>query len=230
MDLLLGKLVELLPDSPRAGVLLVADLHLGKPAHFSMFGAPVPEAGQRIGSGDLLANSAQYEGEDVLLTTRIAKVCQKKGCFFVAQHGADSVRVTFKDYGFFIPSDSGGKTVTLAGIFERKPLSPEQAAHLAEDMGEAPPENPPANGGGDRPYPPRLPPSRFSGFHGIRGPPRCLPARLAAPSPTASRPQPAAASSEICRRSHCRKPEEMIEAERSTGGDATPRRWECQPR
>ena len=80
----------------------------------------------------------------MLLTTRIAKVCQKKGCFFVAQHGADSVRVTFKDYGFFIPSDSGGKTVTLAGTFARKPLLPEQAAHLAEDMGEAPPENPPA--------------------------------------------------------------------------------------
>jgi hypothetical protein len=117
--------------------VLVTDTH-------EVFGALLPEAGQPIGIGDLLANSPQYEGKDVLLTTRIAKVCQKKGCFFVAQHGADSVRVTFKDYGFFIPSDSGGKTVTLSGIFERKPLSPEQAAHLAEDMGEAPPENPPA--------------------------------------------------------------------------------------
>ena len=117
--------------------VLVTDTH-------EVFGAPLPEAGQPIGIDDLLANSPQYEGKDVLLTTRIAKVCQKKGCFFVAQHGADSVRVTFKDYGFFIPSDSGGKTVTLAGTFARKPLSPEQAAHLAEDMGEAPPENPPA--------------------------------------------------------------------------------------
>ena len=117
--------------------VLVTDTH-------EVFGALLPEAGQPIGIDDLLANSPQYEGKDVLLTTRIAKVCQKKGCFFVAQHGADSVRVTFKDYGFFIPSDSGGKTVTLSGIFERKPLSPEQAAHLAEDMGEAPPENPPA--------------------------------------------------------------------------------------
>ena len=109
-----------------------------------IFGAPLPEAGTPIELGDLLANSAQYEGRDVLLQTRIAKVCQKKGCFFIAQHGADSVRVTFKDYGFFIPSDSGGKTVTLAGTFSRKPLSAEQAAHLAEDLGEAPPENPPA--------------------------------------------------------------------------------------
>jgi hypothetical protein len=109
-----------------------------------VFGAPLPESGDYVELGDLLANSGQYEGQDVLLTTRIAKVCQKKGCFFVAQHGADTVRVTFKDYEFFIPSDSGGKTVTLAGTFSRKPLSPEQAAHLAEDMGEAPPENPPA--------------------------------------------------------------------------------------
>ena len=107
--------------------VLVTDTH-------EVFGAPLPEAGQPIGIGDLLANSAQYEGRDVLLTTRIAKVCQKKGCFFVAQHGADSVRVTFKDYGFFIPSDSGGKTVTLAGTFARKPLSPEQAAHAGIDF------------------------------------------------------------------------------------------------
>lgn len=109
-----------------------------------IFGAPLPEAGQPIGLDDLLASSADYEGKDVLLTTRIAKVCQKKGCFFVAQHGADTVRVTFNDYSFFIPSDSGGKTVTLAGTFTRKPLSAEEAAHLAADLGEAPPENPPA--------------------------------------------------------------------------------------
>ena len=117
--------------------VLVTDTH-------EIFGAPLPETGTPVELGDLLANSAQYEGEDVLLTTPIAKECQKKGCFFVAQHGADTVRVTFKDYEFFIPSDSGGKTVTLAGTFSRKPLSKEQAAHLAEDMGEAPQENPPA--------------------------------------------------------------------------------------
>ena len=109
-----------------------------------IFGAPLPENGLPVELGDLLENSAQYEGKDVLLTTRIAKVCQEKGCFFVAQHGADSVRVTFRDYGFFIPTDSGGKTVTLAGTFSRRSLSKEQAAHLAEDLGEAPPKTPPA--------------------------------------------------------------------------------------
>ncbi|MEE4293301.1 MAG: DUF4920 domain-containing protein [Xanthomonadales bacterium] len=109
-----------------------------------IFGAPLPAAAEPIEIGELLADRAAYEDKDILLTARIAKVCQKKGCFFIVQHGADSVRVTFKDYGFFIPSDSGGKTVTLAGTFVRKPLSPEQAAHVARDLGEEPPANPPA--------------------------------------------------------------------------------------
>ncbi|MGD8346925.1 MAG: DUF4920 domain-containing protein [Lysobacterales bacterium] len=123
-------------------------LRLSEPVAVSetheIFGAPLPDNGIPVELGDLLENSAQYEGKDVLLSTRIAKVCQKKGCFFIAQQGADSLRVTFKDYGFFIPTDSGGKTVTLAGTFSRKSLSKEQAAHLAEDLGEAPPKTPPA--------------------------------------------------------------------------------------
>ena len=123
-------------------------LRLSEPVAVSetheIFGAPLPEDGIPVELGDLLENSAQYEGKDVLLSTRIAKVCQKKGCFFVAQHGADSVRVTFEDYGFFIPTDSGGKTVTLAGTFSRKPVSKAEAEHIAEDLGETPPANPPA--------------------------------------------------------------------------------------
>lgn len=102
-----------------------------------IFGAPLPEGGSPLGVAELIEHSERYEGQDVLVSTRIAKVCQKKGCFFVAQHGADTVRVTFKDYGFFIPSDSGGKNVTLAGHFSRKPLTPEEAAHLSADLGEA---------------------------------------------------------------------------------------------
>jgi len=47
--------------------------------------------------------------------------------------------VRFQDYGFFIPTDSAGKTVTLAGTISRVELSPEQVAHFAEDLGEAAP-------------------------------------------------------------------------------------------
>ena len=126
------------------GVVFAADgevVRLSEPVLVTetheIFGAPLPESGEVLEIDELLENSARYQGQEVLLSTRIAKVCQKKGCFFVAQHGAETVRVTFKDYGFFIPSDSGGKTVTLAGTYSSKPLSAEEAAHLAEDLGEA---------------------------------------------------------------------------------------------
>ena len=109
-----------------------------------VFGAPLPEAGEPLSIGTLVENSDDYLDQAVVVETRIAKVCQKKGCFFVAQYGADTVRVSFADYSFFIPTDSGGKTVTLAGTFSRKPMDKAKAEHLAADLGESPPENPPA--------------------------------------------------------------------------------------
>jgi hypothetical protein len=109
---------------------------------YEMFGAMVPEDGTPLSLGELVENNDKYLDEEVLLATRIAKVCQKKGCFFVAQEGANTARVTFKDYEFFIPTDSGGKDVVLMGTFSRKAVSKEEAEHYAEDLGETAAPNP----------------------------------------------------------------------------------------
>jgi hypothetical protein len=101
-----------------------------------IFGAMLPEGGTPLSLGELVENNDKYQDKEVLLATRIAKVCQSKGCFFVAQEGANTARVTFKDYGFFIPTDSGGKDVVLLGTFARKSVSKEQAEHYAADLGE----------------------------------------------------------------------------------------------
>lgn len=69
------------------------------------------------------------------LTTRIAKVCQKKGCFFIAQENEHVIRVAFKDYGFFIPTDASGKTVTLMGELVKTKRSKAQADHFNQDLG-----------------------------------------------------------------------------------------------
>lgn len=99
------------------------------------FGSALPK-GEAMRLGELVANSDEFLDNEVLVTTRIAKVCQKKGCFFIAQDGAATARVTFRDYGFFIPTDSSGKTVTLQGTFTRQAVTQEQAAHYASDLGE----------------------------------------------------------------------------------------------
>ena len=106
-------------------------------ASHEVFGSVLPESGTTLSLADLMKDNEKYLDQEVLVATRIAKVCQKKGCFFVAQEGPATARVTFKDYGFFIPTDSGGKDVVLAGTFSRKSISKEQADHYAADLGEA---------------------------------------------------------------------------------------------
>ncbi len=53
----------------------------------------------------------------------------------IANSGGQAVRVSFRDYGFFVPTDTSGKTVTLTGTLIERQLSEEQAAHFRADAG-----------------------------------------------------------------------------------------------
>ena len=44
----------------------------------------------------------------------------------------------FVDYSFFVPTDSGGKNVTIVGTLSKKTLSEEQARHYVQDEGGNP--------------------------------------------------------------------------------------------
>lgn len=84
----------------------------------------------------VISSSKSMNEEAVIIKTSIAEVCEKKGCFFIAQDGDKTARVTFKDYSFFIPTDSKGKDVTIVGMFSKKVLSEDKAKHYAEDAGK----------------------------------------------------------------------------------------------
>ena len=61
--------------------------------------------------------------------------CSKMGCWMeiAPEAGKDGVRVTFKDYGFFVPKDSKGMKAKMAGVIEVKNLSKEEADHLEHE-------------------------------------------------------------------------------------------------
>ena len=101
------------------------------------FGAVISTPADPISLSTLVQNHEDYEGSSVVVETRVSQVCQKKGCFFIAQDGDTTVRVAFKDYGFFVPTDISGRRVTLVGELKRVELSEEQAAHLEEDLQSA---------------------------------------------------------------------------------------------
>ena len=106
-------------------------------AEYEIFGEPMESTEPGISLTEALNRGDELKGQEIRLTTRVSKVCQKKGCFFIAHEDALMARVTFADYSFFVPTDSAGKPVTLIGTLIRQELSVEQADHYSEDLGEA---------------------------------------------------------------------------------------------
>ena len=103
---------------------------------YEVFGNAFNEDAEITPLTKLVENRRAYGEKQVVTEGTIKQVCQKKGCFFMLASGEYSARVTFKDYSFFIPTNSAGKKVKLAATFDVNELSEEKARHYAEDAGE----------------------------------------------------------------------------------------------
>lgn len=81
------------------------------------------------------------EGKDKLEVTvkaRVEECCQKKGCWMKVDMGnGQTMMVTFKDYGFFVPLESAGKTAIMKGIAYYDTISVDMLRHYAEDAGKS---------------------------------------------------------------------------------------------
>lgn len=86
---------------------------------------------------ELVDVGADTVGQTVRIEARVSQVCRGKGCFFIAVDSSATVRVSFKDYGFFVPTDISGKRVMFVGEVVEKELTKEEAEHFTEDLGEA---------------------------------------------------------------------------------------------
>jgi hypothetical protein len=92
------------------------------------FGASLDESVPMVTLEELASDGGDY-------VERVSQVCQKKGCFFIAQEGSSVMRISFKDYGFFVPTDISGKRVTFTGEVIAREVTVDEAAHYAEDLG-----------------------------------------------------------------------------------------------
>ncbi len=81
-----------------------------------------------------LGDNASYTGK---VETVINSCCKKKGCWMRVDLGdGKEMKVTFKDYGFFVPLESAGKPVIMQGEAYYDTLSIEELKHYAEDAGK----------------------------------------------------------------------------------------------
>lgn len=83
----------------------------------------------------LLAEPRSYEEKTIAVEGIVERACTNKGCWMeiAAQSGASGMRVTFKDYGFFVPLNSQGMTVKAEGQVSVKTLSRAQADHYESE-------------------------------------------------------------------------------------------------
>ncbi len=86
---------------------------------------------------ELLKTPAPHDGKTVLLEGEVRKACERKGCWMElapsAQAKGPGVRVTFKDYGFFVPLDSAGSRAKVKGQVKLAELSEETAKHYESE-------------------------------------------------------------------------------------------------
>ena len=94
-------------------------------------GAPLGDS-PVVNVSDVLRDVDAYVGATVTLEGSVEKVCHVKGCWMelVPADRSAGIRVTFKNYGFFVPTDSTGYRARLEGMFETNVFSKDDADHL----------------------------------------------------------------------------------------------------
>ncbi len=66
----------------------------------------------------------------------VEDVCKKEGCWVTMKlPNGENMRVTFKDYAFFVPKDIKGREIVIEGIAKTDSVSIEEQRHFAEDSG-----------------------------------------------------------------------------------------------
>jgi hypothetical protein len=97
-------------------------------------GAAVP-AGAAMAITQIVASPRMYTDRAVIVEGVLAAECEEKGCWMQVAPSADGhgMRVTFKDYGFFIPQSMVGRRVRMSGMTKVTTHSKAATDHL---MGE----------------------------------------------------------------------------------------------
>ncbi len=91
----------------------------------------IPVAQMLVDMGNAAEMPSKIEGT-------VLEVCQKKGCWMNLEKGdGTKMRVTFKDYGFFVPKDITGRKVILNGKAFVETTSVDDLRHYAEDEGKS---------------------------------------------------------------------------------------------
>ena len=106
-------------------------------AQTANFGEPLTDA-KAVKATKLEKAMDGKETSQLKLDGTILEVCQMKGCWMTVETGkGQEIRVTFKDYGFFVPKDIAGKKAVFEGEAKMETVDVATLKHYAEDAGKS---------------------------------------------------------------------------------------------
>lgn len=89
----------------------------------------------------LAAVTTAMKGEtkqNMKIRGKVEEVCQEKGCWMTMKMAnGEEMRITFKDYKFFVPKDLSGKEVIIDGFAFVDTTSVKKLQHYAKDGGKS---------------------------------------------------------------------------------------------
>ena len=92
------------------------------------------EITEAISAAEVAGLMSDSTANEFVVKAEIEECCQKKGCWMkVATTEGKSMRVSFKDYGFFVPLDAAGSSMTMKGVASYDTIDVDFLKHLAED-------------------------------------------------------------------------------------------------
>lgn len=114
-------------------------------SNVSRYGAPIG-TGETLKLASVLADPGKYKDKPVIVEAEVRKACTKKGCWMEIAESLDKkaqgCRVTFKDYGFFVPLDSAGSRARVQGTVTSELVAASYVKHLEEEGAHFPRKNP----------------------------------------------------------------------------------------
>lgn len=104
---------------------------------FSIYGDTIQAEGSvKVDALPKLLENAQDDSVQIKLSATAINSCKMKGCFMnVSLPDSQQMRVSFRDYSFFVPKDLAGEQVIIEGVAFKSLTGVETLKHMAEDAG-----------------------------------------------------------------------------------------------
>jgi hypothetical protein len=134
LGLLAGCRSEAEQASPSPSV--VSQTQVAPKDGYRRYGAPITDT-QLVELASVLQAPERYTNKTVLVSGEVRRACTRKGCWMELSDAPDksapSCRVTFKDYGFFVPTNSAGAHARVQGVVELATLPVSHVEHMESE-------------------------------------------------------------------------------------------------